>query len=177
MYNSTYTTTSYPDTYAAASTLSGAEAAALGGTMLVFGIGMLIVAIITIISMWKLYAKAGKPGWASLIPVYREIVQLEIAGRPAWWVLLIMLVPFFGAWVGIVSLIDFVRSYQRSGWWVFWIVVAPVIALPLLAFQSKTHYRGPIAAGREDFMPAPVVAGAPAVATPPQMPPQTPQSM
>lgn len=164
MYDSTYSTTSYPDTYSTTSTLTGGEAAALGGVMLVVGLIMLVVSIISIISMWKLFTKAGKPGWAAIVPIYNQIVMLEIAGRPVWWFLLIMFVPFFGLWVSIVSVIDFVRSYQRSGLWVLGMIFLPIIALPMLAFQGKTKYAGPIALGRTDFMPAPVPAGSPAMA-------------
>ena len=48
------------------------------------------VAVLMIASQWKVYTKAGKPGWACLIPIYNLIVLLEIAGKPTWWILLIM---------------------------------------------------------------------------------------
>ncbi len=44
----------------------------------------LIVGIVGIIAMWRLFTKAGQPGWASLIPIYNTIVLLQIAGRSAW---------------------------------------------------------------------------------------------
>ena len=37
---------------------------------------------------WKIFTKAGKPGWASIVPIYNIIVLLEIVGKP-WWYLLI----------------------------------------------------------------------------------------
>ncbi len=164
--DSTYTST-YEST-----TVDPAAAAAMSGVMLVFMLIGLVAAVISIVSMWKLFTKAGKPGWAAIIPIYNNIVMLEIAGRPAWWVVLMMFVPFFGLWVAIVSQIDFVRSYQRSGLWVLGIAVAPFIALPMLAFSEKTKYAGPIAAGRTDFAPAPVPGDAHAQPTPPAAPSQ-----
>lgn len=158
MYDDYNTMTTYQTT-TTSTAADPVAAAAMGGVFIFMTLLIIVVSVVSIISMWKLYTKAGKPGWSSIIPIYNSIVQLQIAGRPVWWILLILLVPLFGAWVSIVAMIDFVRSYQRSGWWVLFISVLPLIALPMLAFSNKTQYVGPIAAGREevDFMPAPVV--------------------
>src|SRR6476646_7985367 len=61
----------------------------LGGTFLIF---MLVIAVIFIIGMWKTFVKAGQPGWAAIIPIYNAYILTQIAGRPGWWVLL-MLIP------------------------------------------------------------------------------------
>lgn len=54
--------------------------------------GLLFVAVIylglialMITSMWKIYAKANQPGWASIIPVYNLIVFFRVIQRPKWW--------------------------------------------------------------------------------------------
>jgi len=82
------------------------EAAALGALIaLIAGFGMILVAacvvmgIITLIGMWKVFAKAGQPGWAVLIPVYNIIVLLRVAGLPWYWVFtpLILIIPLLGA--------------------------------------------------------------------------------
>ena len=52
---------------------------------------MLVVAAVMIAAMWKVFTKAGKPGWASLIPIYNMIVLLDIAGKPAWWIVLFII--------------------------------------------------------------------------------------
>ena len=43
-----------------------------------------------IVGMWKVFAKAGKPGWATIIPIYNCVVLVEIIDRPMWWVLLLI---------------------------------------------------------------------------------------
>ncbi len=82
------------------------EAAALGALLaLIAGFGMILVAgivvigIVTLIGMWKVFTKAGQPGWAVLIPVYNIIVLLRVAGLPWYWVFtpLILIIPFLGA--------------------------------------------------------------------------------
>ena len=53
----------------------------MGATMaLVFIAGFLIL----IAAHWKIFTKAGKPGWACLVPIYNLIVILEIIRRPVW---------------------------------------------------------------------------------------------
>jgi len=82
------------------------EAAALGALLaLIAGFGMILVAgivvigIVTLIGMWKVFTKAGEPGWAVLIPIYNIIVLLRVAGLPWYWVFtpLILIIPFLGA--------------------------------------------------------------------------------
>jgi len=82
------------------------EAAALGALLaLIAGFGMILVAgivvigIVTLIGMWKVFTKAGEPGWAVLIPIYNIIVLLRVAGLPWYWVFtpLILIIPLLGA--------------------------------------------------------------------------------
>ena len=57
--------------------------------MLVF-IDIVIIALI-VVGLWKIFEKAGKPGWAAIIPIYNIIVLLEIIGKPLWWLILFII--------------------------------------------------------------------------------------
>ena len=57
------------------------------------GYPVVTLPILTIIATWKMFTKAGKPGWAAIIPVYNIIVMLEIAELPMWYIAL-FLIPF-----------------------------------------------------------------------------------
>lgn len=112
-------------------------------------IGMLLylaVIAVMIAANWKIFTKAGKPGWASLIPIYNIIVLLEIVGRPAWWVVL-LLIPFVGFVFAILISIDLAKSFGKGiGFAIGLILLAPVFFL-MLAFGSA-RYQGPAAAVR-----------------------------
>src|ERR1700756_4150086 len=56
---------------------------------------ILILAVLMIICQWIIYAKAGQPGWACIIPFYNIIVLLKIVGRPASWILWYLQIIFF----------------------------------------------------------------------------------
>ena len=42
----------------------------------------LLIALLLIVAMWKVFTKAGQPGWASLIPIYNLYIWCKIVGRP-----------------------------------------------------------------------------------------------
>ena len=70
----------------------------------------LLVAVIMIAAMWKIFTKAGQPGWASLIPIYNIYILCKIVGRPGWWVIL-MFIPFVNFVIGIILCIDLAKSF------------------------------------------------------------------
>lgn len=83
---------------------------ALGGAMfLVFAAIMLLF----IIGMWKVFTKAGQPGWAVLIPIYNLYIVLKIVGRPGWWILL-CLIPFVNLVVAVMIAIDLAKAFGQS---------------------------------------------------------------
>ena len=114
--------------------------AALVAAML---IPMIIVYVITVAGMWKVFEKAGKPGWAAIIPIYNYIVMLEIVGKPIWWIFLI-LVPctslIFTIWT--INLLS--KSFGNSEGFTVGLVILPFIFFPILGFGSS-KYLGPSA--------------------------------
>ena len=70
------------------------------GALIGAGIGvivfMLAIIVFMIICQWKVFAKAGKPGWACLVPIYNIIVLLDIINKPAWWLILMLKYLLFG---------------------------------------------------------------------------------
>ena len=104
----------------------------------------LAILIFFIAVQWKIFTKAGKPGWAAIIPIYNTIVFLEIVGRPIWWIILIF-IPLVNLIVSIILLIDFAKSFGKGVGWAILTIFFGFITLPILAFGSST-YQGPAAA-------------------------------
>ena len=71
----------------------------------------LLVAILVIAGLWRVFTKAGKPGWAALIPIYNLIVLLQITGKPAWW-LLLFLIPGVNV---IMLILIVIRALRQDG--------------------------------------------------------------
>jgi len=107
-------------------------------TFLIFG---LIVFIIEIAGMWKIFEKAGKPGWASLIPIYNAIVLLEIVGKPVWWIfLLIFPCTSFIFIIWLINLLS--KSFGQGVGFTLGLIFFGFIFYPLLGFGDYT-YVGP----------------------------------
>ncbi len=83
------------------------------GLFVVLVLLALAIAVIFIGGMWKTYTKAGKPGWAVLVPFYNLYVMLQIAGKPGWW-LALYFIPFVNIVITIMVAIGLARAFGRS---------------------------------------------------------------
>ncbi len=119
-------------------------AQAAGAMAAIINLMSLAFAVLAIIGIWKVFTKAGKPGWAAIIPIYNVIVILEIVGRPIWWILL-LLIPCVNFVVAIMLGIDMARSFGKSEAFGVGLALLGFIFYPILGFGSA-QYRGPAAA-------------------------------
>ena len=120
---------------------SPGAAAALVAAIMAFIIPIIIVNIIVLVGYWKIYEKAGKPGWASLIPIYNVIVLLEIIGKPIWWIFLILFpctTFIFAIWA--TNLLS--KSFGQTEGFTVGLILLPFIFYPMLGFGNY-KYLGP----------------------------------
>ncbi|MEO8050817.1 MAG: DUF5684 domain-containing protein [Acidobacteriota bacterium] len=108
----------------------------------VFVIIMLAFAAVMIASIWKVFSKTGRPGWAAIVPLYNAIVLLDIVGKPIWWILLLM-IPLVNIVVGILVCIDLAKSFGKPPGFAFGLVFLGFIFFPILGFGSA-RYAGPV---------------------------------
>ena len=114
--------------------------AAAGAVGAVMGLGMLGLVILMIASTWIVFTKAGKPGWASIVPIYNMIVMLEIAGKPLWWILLLF-IPLINFIVIILIFMAFAKSFGKSELFGIGLAFLGFIFMPMLAF-GDARYEG-----------------------------------
>lgn len=101
----------------------------------------LAIVVLMIASLWKIYTKAGKPGWACLVPIYNIIVLLEIVGKPWWWILL-MMIPIANFVILIMMYHQLSLSFGKGAGFTVGIIFLSYIFLPILAF-GDAKYVGP----------------------------------
>ncbi len=119
--------------------------AAIFGVFAVLFYMLIFAYAIFLIFCWvRIYQKAGKPGWAYIVPVYNTLVELEILGRPWWWVFLIMFVPFVNIVIVIIMTFDLAKVFGKSVGFGFGLLFLSFIFTPMLAF-GDAKYLGPIA--------------------------------
>lgn len=132
---------SYYSDYGLTSTTT-VDPATMTMAMLIAFLIMLPLVVFMAFVMWRLFTKAGKPGWASLIPIYNTIVMLEIVGKPWWWIFMFM-IPFVN-WIFIIMFYyEFAKSYGQDVGFTILLLILPYIGFPIMAFSSNIRYVGP----------------------------------
>ena len=112
----------------------------------------LLIALFLIVAMWKVFTKAGQPGWASIIPIYNLYIWCKIVGRPWWWILL-MLIPFVNFIIAIILGIDMAKSFGKGAGFGIGLALLGIIFLPILGFGSA-QYQGPAVTAASQPPPA-----------------------
>src|SRR5438309_8050532 len=95
----------------------------------------LLIAVLMIVAMWKIFTKAGQPGWASIIPIYNIYIWCKIVGRPWWWILL-MLIPLVNFIICIILCIDLAKSFGKGVGFGLGLALLGIIFFPILGFGS-----------------------------------------
>jgi len=132
---------------------SAAVGGVIAGMLMTFFMVFALIGLFLIICQWKIYTKAGRPGWAVIVPIYNLIVLLDIVGKPSWWVIL-MFIPFVNFFIAIILVIELSKSFGKGGGFAIGLLLLPIIFLPILAFGDSV-YLGP--GGVKPIDPAPSV--------------------
>jgi hypothetical protein len=113
-----------------------------------FGIGGIIglviglaFVVLMIASIWKMFVKAGEPGWACIVPIYNLIVSCKIAGKPVWWFILLF-IPFVGIIFAIMLAIATAEKFGKGAGFGIGLAFLPFIFYPILGFGDAV-YIGP----------------------------------
>lgn len=119
-----------------------ALAAAIGaGTFMVMSIISLVLILITCIAMWKIYVKAGRPGWASLIPFYSQFCLFDIAWGSGW-LFLLTFVPCVNIVVSIMVYFKLAKAFGKGTGFGFGLIFLNIIFISILGFGND-EYIGP----------------------------------
>ena len=95
-----------------------------------------------IVSGWKIYTKAGQPGWAVLIPIYNLIVMLKIIGKPWWW-LFGFLIPFVNFVVMILMAVNLAKVFGKGTGFAVGLILLSFVFYPILAFGDAQYTAPP----------------------------------
>jgi len=133
------------------------------------GVLLFLLALIAfyLVTLWRIFTKAGQPGWAVLIPIYSAIVYFKIIGRSAAWLLVYILCGvLYGVGVGmtlggspmgglllflglagllVISIMDTNRlskSFGQGAGFTVGLLLLNIVFYPLLAFGDY-KYIGP----------------------------------
>ncbi len=104
----------------------------------------LALALVLLAAEWKVFVKAGEPGWGSLIPIYNLYLLCKIGGKPGWWFLL-MAVPVVNVVVLVLIMLGVAKGFGKSGAYALGLIFLSPFFLCHLAFGGSTYDRSLVA--------------------------------
>ncbi len=142
---------------------SSVESSASFGAVLALALPLIVLAIVLIAAQWRVFKKAGKPGWASIVPVYNTWVLFEITGYPAWIALLLFVpvVNLVSVVFGLMASYKLAKLFGKSDGFAICNIFFPLVTYPIMGF-GKATFNGSAAA-----VPTTPFAAGPSAPTPP----------
>lgn len=98
----------------------------------------LAVVILCIAANWKIFVKAGQPGWAIFIPFYNVYVFLKIVGKPGWW-LILLFIPFVNIVIAIITIVALAKCFGKTGGFAVGLILLPFVFYPILGFGDAKY--------------------------------------
>ena len=123
----------------------------------VASIGSLALSVLLIVAMWMIFKKAGKPGWAAIVPFYNIYVLYEITWGSGWRFLM-LLIPFYNIVLGIQTQVKLAKAFGKSGGFAVGLIFLPYVFQPILGFDGSAYLGVPGKGGgrrvqREGYAP------------------------
>lgn len=115
----------------------------------IFGLLVIGLVFVMIAGMWKIFEKAGQPGWAAIVPIYNMVIMLEIVKKPWWW-LLLMIIPYVGLIWSIWTYNLLSKSFGKDEGYTIGMIFLPFIFIPMLGFGEAQYIHNRIEAPRDN---------------------------
>ncbi len=121
---------------------------ALAGMMAFLGIYMLFVlaaVVFMVVCLWKIFEKAGRPGWYAIVPILNAWTMAEIAGKPGWWSLAFLLAfipvvgPIAALIVSIIINLELAKAFGKDTGFAVLLILLPIVGYPMLAFGDAKY--------------------------------------
>jgi hypothetical protein len=116
----------------------GAAAFLAAGFLFVVGIITLFFVGIIFASWWRIFTKAGQPGWMALIPILNILTLLKIVNKPLWWVVGFC-IPGVSFVMHILLALEVAKAFGQGTGFAVGLIFLPIVFYPILAFSSATY--------------------------------------
>ncbi len=91
-----------------------------------------------VVAFWKLFEKAGEPGWGAIVPIYNLYLYCKIAGRSEWW-LILFFIPPVNIVIGLIVAMDLAKAFGKSSGFGIGLWLLSFIFVPILAFGPAQY--------------------------------------
>ena len=121
--------------------MNDATAAAVAAGSIVYMLVVLAISVVVLIGLWKVFDKAGKPGWGAIVPFYNFYCLFDMSFGTGW-LFLLMFVPCVGQIMMIIMWVKLAAAFDKGVGFGIGILFLPFIFLPMLGF-GDAQYVGP----------------------------------
>jgi hypothetical protein len=103
---------------------------------------ILVFGLVVVVALWKVFEKAGQPGWAAIVPIYNGyVLTCGIAKKEVMWFIM-QFIPFIGIYASFVLSLDVAKRFGRSEGFGVGLFFLPFIFYPILAFGDARYQGG-----------------------------------
>lgn len=99
----------------------------------------LAIMVFLIAAGWKVFEKAGRPGWEFIVPIYNFYIMAKISGQKNWWLIFI---PLANIYIAFVVYIALAKSFGKDTGFGIGLALLGIIFWPILGF-GDAKYIGP----------------------------------
>lgn len=118
-------------------TTSASDAFKMSTPSIIFSIA---IAVFMIVCMWKIFEKAGEPGWGAIVPFYNLYLVFKIALGNGWY-FLFLLIPFVNIVFAIMLPFKLAKAFGKGVGFGFGLLLLDIIFYPILAFGSAEYQK------------------------------------
>ncbi len=104
-----------------------------------YGVFTVVLAILLIIAYWKIFEKAGEPGWKSIIPLYSTYTMYKMVFSSGWFFLL-EVIPVVGFVVRIVRSNRLAKAFGHGLGFTLGLIFLPSIFMLILGFNKDEFH-------------------------------------
>lgn len=91
------------------------------------------VTILMIAAMWRVFERAGEPGWAALVPIFNLYVMFKVGRMSPWW-MLALIIPIVNIVVSFALSFGIAKRFGKGAGYGIGLTLLPFIFWPLLAW-------------------------------------------
>ena len=98
----------------------------------------IIFIVLVLIGGWKMFVKAGRPGWGIIIPFYNVYLLCKIGGRPGWW-LILFFIPIVNIIMWLIVALGIAENFGHGAGYGILVWLFPPIMYLVLGFGGDTY--------------------------------------
>ena len=101
-------------------------------------IPIVFIIIAVYAGFWRIFEKAGIPGWKAIIPIYNYIMLLRLLCRPGWW-LFLLFIPMVNIVIAVVMSLELAERFGRGILFGAGLALMPFVFVPILGFGNARY--------------------------------------